>query len=76
MAARGGSGSDGSENDMDVLAEQEIAKLHRQYRIMEGDRKTYCEESTNTIRKQKAQLAKLQVKATSISVTINTIRTY
>eukprot|EP00128_Syssomonas_multiformis_P012257 Colp12_sorted_trinity150504_noHs@18467 len=39
--------------------EQELAKLQRQYRIMEGDRKAYSEESQNVIRKQKATIDKL-----------------
>lgn len=38
-------------------AEQELAKLQRQYRIMEGDRKAYSEESQNTIRKQRSVFA-------------------
>ena len=35
-----------------LLAEQELTKLQQQYRIMEGDRKAYSEESQNMIRKQ------------------------
>lgn len=45
--------SDNSDADMEGLAEQELQKLQRQYRIMEGDRAAYTEESTNVIRKQK-----------------------
>ena len=45
--------SDNSDGDMEGLAEQELLKLQRQYRIMEGDRAAYTEESTNVIRKQK-----------------------
>ena len=53
--------SESSEQELDGLAEAELAKLQRQYRIMEGDRRAYCEESQNTIRKQKAQISALQV---------------
>ena len=45
--------SDNSDADMEGLAEQELAKLQRQYRIMENDRGAYTEESQNVIRKQK-----------------------
>jgi len=51
--------SDSSEQEMDNLAESELAKLKRQYRIMEGDRKAYCEESQNIMRRQKAQIIAL-----------------
>ncbi|XP_031560443.1 coiled-coil domain-containing protein 63-like [Actinia tenebrosa] len=52
--------SDTSEAELDGIAEQELAKLQRQYRIMEGDRKAYSEESQNTIRKQRAAIEALQ----------------
>lgn len=48
-----GARSDVSDGDMEGLAEAELVKLQRQYRIMEGDRSAYCEESQNVIRKQK-----------------------
>ncbi len=35
-----------------IAAEQELAKLQRQYRIIEGDRRAYSEETQNQIRKQ------------------------
>ena len=44
--------SDNSD-ELEGLAEQELAKLQRQYRIMENDRAAYTEESQNVIRKQK-----------------------
>ena len=43
----------GSDGELEGLAEQELVKLQRQYRIMEGDRAAYTEESQNIIRKQK-----------------------
>ncbi|RDD40524.1 Coiled-coil domain-containing protein 63 [Trichoplax sp. H2] len=52
--------SEVSESEVDGLVEQELAKLQRQYRIMEGDRKAYSEESQNLIRKQRASILALQ----------------
>ncbi|KAJ3320335.1 Coiled-coil domain-containing protein 63 [Boothiomyces sp. JEL0866] len=50
------------ENDMnDGMAEIELQKLQRQYRIMEGDRKAYSEESRLLIGKQRASIEKLRV---------------
>lgn len=52
--------SDNSDGDMEGLAEQELIKLQRQYRIMEGDRAAYTEESQNVIRKQKGEIGQLE----------------
>lgn len=50
----------GDEDEVDVgAAEAELTKLQRQYRMAEGDRRSYTEESQNTIRKQKATLNQL-----------------
>lgn len=47
--------SDGMGNisTFNELAELELQKLQRQYRIMEGDRKAYSEESRIMIGKQR-----------------------
>lgn len=45
--------SDMSDADMEGLQEQELVKLQRTFRNMEGDRSAYTEESQNMIRKQK-----------------------
>ncbi|XP_078335356.1 coiled-coil domain-containing protein 63-like isoform X2 [Crassostrea virginica] len=52
--------SDTSDADMEGLQEQELVKLQRQYRLMEGDRAAYTEESQNIIRKQKSEVAQLE----------------
>ncbi|KAI8810383.1 hypothetical protein BJ742DRAFT_888301 [Cladochytrium replicatum] len=44
----------------DSLAEIELQKLQRQYRIMEGDRKAYSEESRILISKQRGTIEKLK----------------
>ena len=36
----------------EMAMEQELAKLQRQYRIMDADRKAYTVEAVNTLRKQ------------------------
>jgi hypothetical protein len=39
--------------DMDQLAEAELSRLQRQYRIMEGDRQSYSQEANIVIQKQR-----------------------
>uniref|UniRef100_A0A3B4WS16 Outer dynein arm docking complex subunit 1 n=1 Tax=Seriola lalandi dorsalis TaxID=1841481 RepID=A0A3B4WS16_SERLL len=51
--------SDSSEMDIDGTAESEIAKLQRQFRIMEGDRQTYNIQAREQIRKQQQEMDKL-----------------
>ncbi|XP_074500134.1 coiled-coil domain-containing protein 114 isoform X4 [Sebastes fasciatus] len=48
--------SDSSEMDID---ESEIAKLQRQFRIMEGDRQAYSIQAREQIRKQQQEIEKL-----------------
>ncbi|XP_061114616.1 outer dynein arm-docking complex subunit 1-like isoform X2 [Conger conger] len=52
--------SDSSEMDIDGIAEAELAKLQRQFRIMEGDRQAYSVETQNLIRRQLQEIQKLQ----------------
>ncbi|XP_072888109.1 coiled-coil domain-containing protein 114 isoform X1 [Hemitrygon akajei] len=52
--------SNGSDGDMEVLAESELAKLQHQFRIMEGDRQAYTLESQELLRKQVAEIEKLK----------------
>ncbi|XP_031709507.1 coiled-coil domain-containing protein 114 isoform X2 [Anarrhichthys ocellatus] len=51
--------SDSSEMDIDGTAESEIAKLQRQFRIMEGDRQAYNFQAQEQIRKQQQEIEKL-----------------
>jgi len=50
--------SDTSDADMDGLAERdlELQRLQRQLRLMDGDRKAYCFESGDAIKKQKREI--------------------
>ena len=43
-----------------AAVESELAELHRRYRLMEGDRKAYTEESQAIIRRQRAAIEKLK----------------
>ncbi|XP_059141450.1 coiled-coil domain-containing protein 63-like [Physella acuta] len=52
--------SDMSDADMEGLQEQELVKLQRTFRNMEGDRSAYTEESQNMIRKQKQEMNQLE----------------
>ncbi|XP_041639528.1 coiled-coil domain-containing protein 114 [Cheilinus undulatus] len=54
--------SDASEMDIDgtVNAESEMAKLQRQFKIMEGDRQAYSLQAREQIRKQELEIEKLQ----------------
>jgi len=52
--------SDMSDADMEGIQEQELVKLQRSYRNMEGDRAAYTEESQNVIRKQKSEMKQLE----------------
>lgn len=35
------------------VAREDLAKLHRQFRVTEGSRKQYAEHATNALRKQR-----------------------
>uniref|UniRef100_A0A4W4HMA8 ODAD1 central coiled coil region domain-containing protein n=1 Tax=Electrophorus electricus TaxID=8005 RepID=A0A4W4HMA8_ELEEL len=48
--------SDSSEMDFDGIAETEIGKLQRQFRIMEGDRQAYSIQSQEILRKQRSEI--------------------
>lgn len=52
--------SEASEDAEEGLAEQELTKLARQLRIMDGDREAYTQESQNLIRKQKSEIDQLE----------------
>ncbi|XP_053119466.1 outer dynein arm-docking complex subunit 1 [Hemicordylus capensis] len=52
--------SDSSEVDLEGLAEGELAKLQRQFRLLEGDRHAYTLESHETIRRQMVEVKRLQ----------------
>jgi len=73
MAARAASRRSDASDDLegDGLAEAELARLQRQYRIMEQDRKAYCEEATNVVRKQKAECELLEKEKAEIQIKLD-----
>ncbi|CAL8338805.1 unnamed protein product [Lota lota] len=52
--------SDNSDMDIDGIAETEMGKLQRQFRIMDGDRQAYTIQSQELIRKQRQEFEKLK----------------
>ncbi|XP_078507066.1 coiled-coil domain-containing protein 63-like isoform X3 [Lissotriton helveticus] len=52
--------SDTSEVDLEGMAEGELAKLQRKYRLKEGDRQAYSIESQDVIRRQLAEMQTLE----------------
>ncbi|XP_033098610.1 coiled-coil domain-containing protein 63-like [Anneissia japonica] len=62
--------SDISEPDNDCLAEIELSRLQRQYRLLENDRKAYFEESQNLVRKQKVHLESLKEESKEIETNL------
>ncbi|XP_070584900.1 outer dynein arm-docking complex subunit 1 [Erythrolamprus reginae] len=52
--------SDTSEGDLEGIAEGELAKLQRQFRLLEGDRHAYALESRETIRRQTVEVKRLE----------------
>lgn len=47
-------------NHHNILVDAELAELHRKFRLLEGERKAFAEESQNTLRKQRISLEKLK----------------
>ena len=45
--------------ELDLMAEAELLRLTRQYRIMEGDKEAYCEEAQKVLRRQRKILTDL-----------------
>ncbi|XP_063072591.1 coiled-coil domain-containing protein 114 [Engraulis encrasicolus] len=52
--------SDSSDMDVDGVADTEMVKLQRQFRIMEGDRQAYSIQSQELIRKQRLEIEHLR----------------
>ncbi|XP_034275346.1 outer dynein arm-docking complex subunit 1 [Pantherophis guttatus] len=52
--------SESSDGDLEGIAEGELAKLQRQFRLLEGDRHAYALESRETIRRQTVEVKRLE----------------
>ncbi|XP_059086891.1 coiled-coil domain-containing protein 63-like [Tigriopus californicus] len=46
--------------ELDLMAEQELLRLTRQYRVMEGDKEAYLEEATKALRRQRKTMEDLE----------------
>ncbi|XP_041129202.1 LOW QUALITY PROTEIN: coiled-coil domain-containing protein 114 [Polyodon spathula] len=58
--------SDSSDVDVEGIADTELSRLQRQFRIMEGDRQAYSVESQELIRKQLAEIEALESERSNI----------
>mmetsp|Transcript_2665 Transcript_2665/g.3018 ORF Transcript_2665/g.3018 Transcript_2665/m.3018 type:complete len:559 (-) Transcript_2665:802-2478(-) len=56
----GGGAGEGSKGGAPSEVETQLAEMHRKYRIMEGNRKSYSEDSQVIIRRQRATIEKLK----------------
>ncbi|XP_077970797.1 outer dynein arm-docking complex subunit 1-like isoform X2 [Styela clava] len=63
--------SEVSDADLEGFAETELEKLQRKYRIMEGDRQAYALESQDLIRRQLAEIEKLQSERSELMKDLN-----
>ncbi|XP_062842650.1 coiled-coil domain-containing protein 114 [Trichomycterus rosablanca] len=63
--------SDASDLDIDALAETEMRKLQRQFRIMEGDRQAHSIQSQELIRKQRLEIEKLREEQEELQKKLN-----
>lgn len=67
----GNHSSEVSDADLEGFAESELEKLQRTYRIMEGDRQAYTLESQDLIRRQLAEIEKLQSERSELMKNLN-----
>ncbi|XP_071849515.1 coiled-coil domain-containing protein 63-like [Apostichopus japonicus] len=66
-----------SDADVDYAqAESELAKLHRQYRILECHRKAYLDESRNIMRKQRSHIDILEKDNAEVDIDLNLARSH
>ncbi|KAG8237694.1 hypothetical protein J437_LFUL016259 [Ladona fulva] len=70
MAVLSRKAPDPDELEMDQMAEAELNRLQRQYRIMEGDRAAYSEEMKFLLSKQKKMILALEEEKKELSLNI------
>lgn len=56
----------GEDGQDDSQLESELCRLQRQLHVMEGDKRAYCEESCNLLRKQQAEIQTLRKESEEI----------
>ena len=47
--------------ELDLMAEAELLRLTRQYRIMEGDKEAHSDEANKILRRQRKTLADMEI---------------
>ncbi|XP_046738263.1 coiled-coil domain-containing protein 63-like [Diprion similis] len=60
------------EVELEVLAETELSRLKRQYRIMENDRATYAEDARLQLRNQQNMINQLEIEKAELMLGIKT----
>jgi len=48
------------DSELDLLAEQELVRLTRQFRVMEGDKEAYLEEANKALKRQRQNIGELE----------------
>ncbi|XP_043210072.1 coiled-coil domain-containing protein 63-like [Amphibalanus amphitrite] len=61
------------ENELEGITETELARLQRQYRIMDNDRKAYYKETQTVLRKQRRIIDNLMAEKAEIDTDMNLI---
>lgn len=62
------------EVELEVLAETELSRLKRQYRIMENDRATYAEDARLQLRNQQNMINQLEFEKADLMLGIKTAK--
>ncbi|XP_037067889.1 uncharacterized protein LOC119089325 [Pollicipes pollicipes] len=62
------------ENELEGITEAELARLQRQYRIMDNDRKAYYKETQTVLRKQRRIIDNLMAEKTEIDTDMSLIK--
>lgn len=55
------------DSELDLLAEQELIRLTRQFRVMEGDKEAYLEEANKALKRQRKNIEELASEKTDLS---------
>ena len=53
-------GEEEKDTELDLIAEQELLRLTRQFRVLEGDKEAYLEEATKALRRQRKAIFDLE----------------
>jgi len=65
---------DDKDLELDLMAEQELLRLTRQFRVMEGDKEAYVDEATKALRRQRKILDDLDKERLELDRSLKTAR--